>query len=128
LLGAGVVIELDAADATDVPLAFAAVTVKVYEVDELRPEIVIGDEPVPVAPPGLAVAVKVVAVAPITDAVYATVAVEALVAVATPIVGGIGLATDVLPRLALNSVLLRLASVFILLIGTMQSPLPRCGN
>ena len=128
MLGAGVVIELDAADAADVPLAFAAVTVKVYEVDELRPEIVIGEEPVPVAPPGLAVAVKVVAVAPITDAVYATVAVDVLVAVAVLIVGGTGIATEELPRLALNSVLLKLASVFILLIGTMQSPLPICGN
>jgi hypothetical protein len=128
LLGAGVVIELDAADAADVPLAFVAVTVKVYEVDELRPEIVIGEDPVPVAPPGLAVAVKVVAVAPITDAVYATVAVVELVAVAVLIVGGTGIATEELPRLALNSVLLKLASVFILLIGTMQSPLPICGN
>ena len=39
---------LDAADAADVPLAFVAVTVNVYAVDAVRPETVIGDEPVPV--------------------------------------------------------------------------------
>jgi hypothetical protein len=66
---AGVVIELDAADAGDVPLAFVAVTVNVYEVDPLKPETVIGEEPVPVIPPGLEVAVNEVAVAPKVDAV-----------------------------------------------------------
>jgi hypothetical protein len=46
-----------------------AVTVKVYEVPFVKPEIVIGDAPVPVRDPGLDVAVKVVAVPPVAAAV-----------------------------------------------------------
>jgi hypothetical protein len=43
-----------------VPLALVAVTVNVYAVPLLSPEIVIGEAPVPVKPPGEDVAVKVV--------------------------------------------------------------------
>ena len=129
MLGDAVVIELDAADATDVPFAFVAVTVNVYAVPPASPETVTGlDEPVPVIPLGLDVAVNEVAAPPKIAGVKATVAVVVPVAVAVPIVGASGRAAEVLPRLALNSVLLKLASVFILLIGTMQSPLPICGN
>lgn len=57
----GVVIELDAAEADEVPSALVAVTVKVYEVFGLKPETVIVPEPdcetVPVLEPGLEVAV-----------------------------------------------------------------------
>jgi hypothetical protein len=51
------VTELDAADASEVPLALVAVTVKVYAVPFERLETVIGDEPVPVKEPGDDVAV-----------------------------------------------------------------------
>ena len=48
----------DADDAALVPLAFVAVTVKVYEVDDAKPVTVIGDDaPVPVNPLGLDVTV-----------------------------------------------------------------------
>ena len=48
-----VVMEDDAEDALDVPYAFVAVTVNVYDVPLVNPEIVIGDVlPVPVKPPG----------------------------------------------------------------------------
>jgi hypothetical protein len=58
----GVVIELDAALGLDVPVAFVAVTVNVYAVCSDSPETVIGDVAlVPVSPPGLDVAVNVVA-------------------------------------------------------------------
>jgi hypothetical protein len=47
-----------AALAGPVPVAFVAVTVKVYEVPTLNPETVIGeDTPVPVKPPGIDVTV-----------------------------------------------------------------------
>jgi len=53
-----VVTEVDAEDAEDVPLAFVAVTVNVYDVPPVNPLTVIGDdEPVPVNPPGELVAV-----------------------------------------------------------------------
>jgi hypothetical protein len=59
---AGVVIELDAALGLEVPVAFVAVTVNVYAVCSDSPETVIGDVAlVPVNPPGLDVAVNVVA-------------------------------------------------------------------
>jgi hypothetical protein len=58
------VTELLAALAVDVPLAFVAVTVKVYAVPFVKPETVIGDEPVPVRLPGLDVAVNVVTADP----------------------------------------------------------------
>ena len=122
---AGVVIEFEAADVADVPFALPAVTVKVYEVEPLKPETVIGlDEAEPVIPLGLDVAVYVVAAAPKVAAVNATVAVVAPVAVAVPIVGVLGIAAEALPRLNLNELLLRLESVFILLIDTMQSRFP----
>jgi hypothetical protein len=58
----GVVIELDAALGLDVPVALVAVTVNVYAVCSDSPETVIGDVAlVPVSPPGLDVAVYVVA-------------------------------------------------------------------
>lgn len=53
-----VVTLLDADEADDVPIAFVAVTVNVYEVLLDKPLTDIGDEaPVPVMPPGLDVAV-----------------------------------------------------------------------
>jgi hypothetical protein len=56
----GVVIEFDAALGDEVPVAFVAVTVKVYSVFSERPETVIGEDAlVPVIPPGLDVAVYV---------------------------------------------------------------------
>jgi hypothetical protein len=56
--GSAGVTELLGDDATDVPIAFVAVTVNVYDVPLVKPVTVIGDElPVPVAPPGLAVTV-----------------------------------------------------------------------
>jgi hypothetical protein len=54
------VTELLAELAADVPFAFVAVTVNVYDVPFVKPETVIGDDPVPVRPPGLDVAVNVV--------------------------------------------------------------------
>jgi hypothetical protein len=63
------VTELDALEAGDVPVLLDAVTVKVYEVPFVKPEIVIGDAPVPVRDPGEEVAVNVVAVPPVAAAV-----------------------------------------------------------
>jgi hypothetical protein len=58
----GVVIELDAALGLEVPVAFVAVTVNVYAVFSDSPLTVIGELAlVPVSPPGLDVAVYVVA-------------------------------------------------------------------
>jgi hypothetical protein len=58
----GVVIEFDAALGPEVPVAFVAVTVNVYAVCSDSPETVIGEVAlVPVSPPGLDVAVNVVA-------------------------------------------------------------------
>jgi hypothetical protein len=52
------VAELDALLAADVPLAFVAVTVKVYAVPFVKPDTVIGElDPVPVILPGLEVTV-----------------------------------------------------------------------
>jgi hypothetical protein len=117
-----VVIELDAADAADVPFAFDAVTVNVYEVEPVKPETVIGlDDPVPVIPPGLDVAVYVVATAPKVAGVNATVAVLEPVAVAVPIVGVCGIAAEVLPLPNLKELLVRLVSVLSLFTDTMKS-------
>jgi hypothetical protein len=63
------VTELLAALAAEVPLEFVAVTVNVYAVPLVKPETVIGDEPVPVRPPGLDVAVNVAAAPPVAPAV-----------------------------------------------------------
>lgn len=53
---------LEAAEASEVPEAFVAVTVKVYTVADCRPVTEIGeDDPVPVYPPGDDVTVKEVA-------------------------------------------------------------------
>jgi hypothetical protein len=53
LKGVGVVTEFVALDATDVPLVFVAVTVKVYVVLALNPVTVIGElEALAVTPPG----------------------------------------------------------------------------
>jgi hypothetical protein len=68
IAGVGVT-ELLAALAADVPLALVAVTVKVYAVPLVKPETVIGDDPVPVRPPGLDVAVNVAAAPPVAPAV-----------------------------------------------------------
>ena len=64
VLGTTGVTELEAEEAAEVPLAFVAVTVKVYAVPLLSPETVIGLAPVPVNPPGLDVAVNVVIAEP----------------------------------------------------------------
>ncbi len=93
---ANVVIEFEAADATDVPALFVAVTVNVYAVPVVNPFTVIVPEPawiiVPVTPPGEDVAVYDKIVAPPSEpgAVKPTVAVVDPVAVATPIVGAPG--------------------------------------
>jgi hypothetical protein len=60
--------ELDALETAE-PVELEAVTVKVYATPEERPLTVIGLEPVPVKEPGVEVAVKVVAVPPLTAAV-----------------------------------------------------------
>jgi hypothetical protein len=67
--GSNGVTELLAVDASDVPIAFVAVTVNVYAVPLLNPVTVNGlDEPVAVAPPGLAVAVNdVIAEPPLNE-------------------------------------------------------------
>ena len=53
-----VVTELDAIDATDIPPELVAVTVKVYGVFGVNPDIIIGEDvSVPVKPPGLLVTV-----------------------------------------------------------------------
>jgi hypothetical protein len=85
-----VAVELDAADAADVPLALVAVTVNVYVVAGASPETVIGEAPVPVIEPGEDVAVNALTAAPpLAPAVYATVA-DAFPPVAVPIVGACG--------------------------------------
>ena len=66
---------LDAADVEDVPFALVAVTVNVYAVPAVRPDTVIGLDPVPVNDPEEDVAVKVETdLPPVAPAVYATVA------------------------------------------------------
>jgi hypothetical protein len=73
-----------------------AVTVNVYATLVVKPVTVIGDAPVAVIPPGLDVAVYVVtALPPVAPAVYATVAVVAVGAVAVPIVGACGIEVTV---------------------------------
>jgi hypothetical protein len=75
-----------------VPAELVAVTVKLYEVREVKPLTVIGElAEVPVIPPGLEVAVNpVIEAPPLSLAVNATVAVVDEVAVAVPIVGAKG--------------------------------------
>jgi len=95
---------LDAAESGPVAVAFVPLTLKVYAVPEVRPETVIGDEPVPVIEPGVEVAVKVVTVPPVTAAVYVTVAVVAVAAVAVPIVGASGTSEIAVPVLVMPDV------------------------
>ena len=85
-----------AALVADVPFAFVAVTVNVYAVPSVSPLTVIGDDPVPVKPPGLDVAVYVAEAPPVAPAVYVTVALAAL-DVAVPIVGACGTVVAVSP-------------------------------
>jgi hypothetical protein len=88
--GTAGVTELDAADGAELPFAFVAKTVKVYEVPLVNPVTVNGEEaPVAVKPPGLDVAVKEVAAGPEPEGVNVTVACV-LPAVAVPIVGALG--------------------------------------
>jgi hypothetical protein len=96
--GVSVVIELDADEAGDVPLAFVAVTVNVYEVAPVRPLTDIGlDKPDPLPPAGDDVAVNaVMADPPVAFAVYPTVAVFTPVFVAEPIVGACGIVVAVM--------------------------------
>jgi hypothetical protein len=91
--GGKVVMLLDAAEKGLFPVELDALTVKVYDVADVNPETVMGDEPVPVTDPGVEVAVNVVPVPPVVAAVYATVAVLDPVAVALPIVGASGTST-----------------------------------
>jgi len=96
------VTELEAADAAEVPLALAAVTVNVYATLPVSPETVIGlDALLPVKPPGDDVAVYDVAVAPKILAVKGTVAVKPLT-VTVPVVGTLGIAADAAPLLILK--------------------------
>jgi hypothetical protein len=88
-----VVTEVDAAEASEVPATFVAVTVNVYAVPPVSPETVMvpADAPdrVPVFPPGLDVAVYFVIGVPPLDAgaVNATVAVVFPVTVTAPMPG-----------------------------------------
>jgi hypothetical protein len=100
-----VVIELLEADANELPAALLAVTVKVYEVEAVKPVTDIGDvalEPLP--PEGVEVIKKLVAAGPLPAAVKVTVAVVDPVAVAVPIVGALGTAacTDCIPVTIFN--------------------------
>jgi hypothetical protein len=86
------IIELEAVLARPVPLAFVAVTVKVYAVPLVSPVTAIGlAEPMAVKPPGLEVTVyPVIAEPPLLPGdVNVTVAL-AFPAVAVPIIGGPG--------------------------------------
>jgi hypothetical protein len=58
-----------AAEAADVPVVFVDLTVNVYDVADCNPVIVIGEDPVPVNPPGEDVAVNVVTAPPVAEAV-----------------------------------------------------------
>jgi hypothetical protein len=72
----GTVVAVRAPDtvAVEVPLAFVAVTLYVYEVDEARPVIVNGDDPVAEKLPGLETAeYKVIAEPPVAPPVTVTV-------------------------------------------------------
>jgi hypothetical protein len=77
-------------------LAFVAVIVKVYAVPFVKPETVIGLDPVPVNPPGDDVAVYVADAPPVAPAVYDT---TALVSPGTTdtIVGACGTVVAVTP-------------------------------
>jgi hypothetical protein len=91
---------LDAAEAALVPIALVAVTVNVYEVDEVRPVTVNGeDAPEAVSPPGLDVTVnEVIGELPVyvgavnvTDAAPLLKARAVPTSVAVPIVGASGI-------------------------------------
>jgi hypothetical protein len=76
-----------------VPPGVEAVTVNVYAVFDVSPVTVIGDAPEPVPPEGLDVTVNVTTPEPrFVGAVYVTVAVVEVTAVAVPIVGAPGVA------------------------------------
>ena len=70
-----------------------------YDVPSVKPETVIGLEPVPVNDPGVDVAVYVAEAPPVAPAVYVTVALW-LPAVAVPIVGACGTLVAVTALLA----------------------------
>jgi hypothetical protein len=98
--------ELDALDAGDDPVVLEATTVNVYAVPVDNPLTVIGEDPVPVNPPGDDVAVKVVAAPPVVAAVYATDAVEPVPRSATaPIVGASGTSDIAVPDLVMPDAL-----------------------
>jgi hypothetical protein len=97
------------------PLAFVAITVKVYAVPLVRPDTVIGlPEPVPVKPPELEVTVYPVIAEPplLAGAVNVTVA-SAFPGVAVPIVGAPGIVDGVTEFEAELAKLLPLAFVAI---------------
>jgi len=76
--------------AADVPFAFVAVTVKVYEVSLVNPETVIGlDAPVPVSEPGELVTVYEVIGNLLNEGAVNVTDALALPAVAVPIVGAV---------------------------------------
>jgi hypothetical protein len=91
------VTELLAALAGPVPAPLVAVTVNVYAVPLVNPVTVIGeDDPVPVIPPGLDVAVyPVIAALPIFEGAVKVTVASVLPAVAVPIVGASGLVGQV---------------------------------
>jgi hypothetical protein len=91
------VIDAEADDAEELPAAFDATTVKVYEVPALSPDTVIGlEDPVPVKPPGFEVTVNDVAAAPEPAGVNATEAVVCPVEVALTPVGALGCKKDLM--------------------------------
>jgi hypothetical protein len=89
----------DSADGAEVPVAFVAVTVNVYEVPSVSPVTVMvpAVDAVAVKPPGVDVAVYVLIVEPPLDAgaVNATVADVGPAAATAPIVGAPGTVTGV---------------------------------
>lgn len=95
--GATGVAELDEADGADeTPYAVVAVTVNVYAVPLLRPVTTIGEEePLAVAPPGLAVTVYVTVLFPAYAGAVNATDTSAFPAVTAPIVG----ASEYLPPL-----------------------------
>ena len=86
-----VVADVDGLDDADVPPELVAVTVNVYAVFDVSPNIVIGDDvPVPVKPPGLLVTVYCVIV-PVPDGAVKATRTEFIPnTVGVPIVGAVG--------------------------------------
>jgi hypothetical protein len=104
-------IELLEADATLVPLAFVAVTVKVYVVPFVKPKTVIGDEPpVAVWPPLEVTVYEVIAEPPSLPGVNEIVA-WPFPEVAVPMVGASGVVDGVTELLVAEEILVPLVFV-----------------